>query len=87
MARGCGHDAQLVEQEWETDLVRLAREEHGTVADTERTLLLLTLSIDFGDGPCLNGVGLCLVGRGGDSVGGVDVGAQRARRLWWLCGV
>ncbi len=65
-------------------LVRLAREEHGAVADTEGALLLLALGIDFGNGPCLDGVGLRFVGCGGDSVGRVDVCADGACRFGWL---
>lgn len=58
-------------------LIRLAREEHSTIADPESALLLLTLDVDLRDGPCLDGVGLRFVGCGGDAVGRVDVRADR----------
>lgn len=68
----------------DTNLVGFARKEHGTIADTQSTLLLLAFGIDFGNGPCLDGVGLCLVRSGCHSVRGVYIGADRpcrSRRL------
>ena len=59
-----------------THLVLIAGEEHCAIANPQGALLLLTLGVHLRDGPCLNGVGLRLVGCGRDSFRGVDVGAN-----------
>lgn len=64
-----------------TDLVRLARKEDSTTSDTQSTLLLLALLVDFRNGPGLDVICFQFVGCCSDAVRRVDIGTDRP---WWL---